>query len=251
MSGSALAASLASSLAWPIVVLVIVFVLRKQLGVLVRNLADRMAHLARVQTPVGSAEFDSKLLEVKKELDPVPATTRVNTALQETITEESQSDPEQRRTSAGHLWLGSSNRIIIPDIANPRELEADSPEATVLASWNRIEIAVQLVAYNLGIDVKDRSFQQYAIAVIASLGKQGVMPDFAAKTDALLKLAAMRNLVAHRGSEEITKLQAVEYAVSAIRLAELVVDAYNRLAERDLAEVRREFSASIPLHPVD
>jgi hypothetical protein len=239
-------ASLVGNVAWPIVVLVLALVFRHQLVGLVNNLAERMKHLKRLQTPAGSAEFDDQLIEVKEEIAPLvngaeqkaiesqlEVTTKELDAMpQGTALHESPDMPlVHSESSEGQNitdWV-SADRIVM-DNSDLSELGQESPEAMVLGAWNRLETTIDLIALNLKIGVKKRRYSSsLASIVIGRLNELEVLNDAEDSITVIARLRGMRNSVAH-ASEKITKLQAYEYAVSALQMTNLLINAYNNYA---------------------
>jgi len=253
MSVMTFISSLVSTLAWPVIVLVLALIFRQQIAGLVHNLAERVKHLTKLQTPAGSAEFDDQLIKVKEDIAPIVRGEEGKAGIQtEAITDSKSSDepPENAIqhespaasidhseepndvTRAFETWV-SADRIVM-DNSDLREMRQESPEAMLLGAWNRLEVTINLVAFNLKIDVRNRSFLWVALAVIDRLHRSGVLEDAASAASVVTRLGHMRNSAAN-SKGEITRLQAYEYAVSALQIANLLINAYNRLpAKRDL-----------------
>lgn len=253
MSVMTFIASLVSTLAWPVIVLVLAVLFRRQIGGLVHNLAERVKHLTKVQTPAGSAEFDNQLIRVKEDIAPIVRgeeekagiPTQEATALESTDElSVSTTQHESPNGSADHpaepndvtrefkTWVSADH--IVMDNSDLREMREESPEAMLLGAWSRLEVTINLIAFNLRINVKKRSFLWAALAVIDRLHAAGVLEDAPNAASVVTRLGHMRNSVAH-SKEEITKLQAYEYAVSALQISNLLINAYNRLPpERSL-----------------
>src|SRR5712692_3947700 len=253
MSVMTFISSLVSTLAWPVIVLVLALIFRQQIAGLVHNLAERVKHLTKLQTPAGSAEFDDQLIKVKEDIAPIVRGEEGKAGIQtEAITDSKSSDepPENAIqhespaasidhseepndvTRAFETWV-SADRIVM-DNSDLREMRQESPEAMLLGAWNRLEVTINLVAFNLKIHVRNRSFLWVALAVIDRLHRSGVLEDAASAASVVTRLGHMRNSAAN-SKGEITRLQAYEYAVSALQIANLVINAYKRLpAKRDL-----------------
>lgn len=242
-------ASLVGTVAWPVVVLVLALIFRRQLIGFVNNLAERMKHLKRLQTPAVSAEFDDQLIEVKEDIAPIVSSAeekaietqleataqKVNATPQNTTPHKPPDTPltdsDQYPETQNTIDWVSADRIVM-DNSDLRELRQESPEAMVLGAWNRLETTISLIALNLKIDAKKRNrVASSASAAIGRLHELKVLEDAEGSINIVARLRGMRNEVAH-SSEKITKLQAYEYAVSALQMTNLLINAYNNFAAR-------------------
>lgn len=240
-------ASLVDTLAWPVILLVLVLIFRQQVAGLITNLAERMRHLKRLQTPAGSAEFDDELIKVKKDIAPIAADEEKREELNDRVQDDSRTihkpsqDSRQREPSDVPLDQTEepNNQVkdsrtsisvdsIVVDNSDIKELQWESPEAMLLGAWSRLQVAVNIVAFNLNIKRANRSFISMATAAIERLSGHGALDDPVAATSVVARLAKMRNSVAH-SRIEITKLQAYEYAVSALQISNFLINSYNRL----------------------
>jgi hypothetical protein len=255
MSVMSFIATLVNTLAWPIVVLVLGFIFRHQVAQLMHNLAERVKHLTKLQTPAGSAEFDNQLIAVKEDIAPivrsqndVQSSTASASGVDETATEAESDDESQKllRHYSAHSvvdrwesldninpefgdWISADRIVPHTDL---REMQQESPEAMISGAFNRLEVTVDLVAFDLKINVKSHGFLWIALAVLDQLHRRKVLKDAVSTAAVITRLEQMRNSVVS-SSGDITKLQAYEYAVSAWQISNLLIDAYNRLPTKN------------------
>src|ERR1039457_324615 len=155
--------TLVQTLAWPVIVLVLALIFRRQLAGLVHNLAERVKQLTKVQTPAGSAEFDNQLIKVKEDIAPIvegeeakagtpagaAAPTEPTGELSESITRHESANgsigrPNEPRdvTREFKSWVSADH--ILMDNSDLREMREESPAAILLGAWNRLEVAINL-----------------------------------------------------------------------------------------------------------
>lgn len=174
----------ASSALWPIVVLIVVLILRRPLGDLVRNI--------RHATLPGGVEFDVGRLEEAAEeavaSEPLPPAQG-----QQSL------DAAPRADIAG----------VTPDVA---ELAALSPAAVVMNSWRAIESSLRRLYGVAFADDETKRGRPGPMAMISALrrGQFVSEPTFAL----LQELRRLRNAVAHE-DEEPHVGAALSYAESA------------------------------------
>jgi hypothetical protein len=173
MSWLAFIASIVGSTAWPAVVLVLAFALRKHLGPLVRRLDE-------LTLPGGAkAKFN-------KELD-------------------------QARRDAEHLVIEAPLQRIENDASSHVQLSDQDfwelaykyPEAAILKAYKEVEdVALE---YNNIFNDSTLSFNQ----IITALSKHGLIDDNG--LELFYKLRSARNSAAHSGTASITAGEAIQY----------------------------------------
>lgn len=178
MSGLAFVASLVRSLAWPAAVVAIVVVFR-------RPLTSVISHgLRRVKVGSFEAEFEQVEAKVRLELARSPEVSRA-VALDTTVTDEQAAD-----------------------LVKLAEL---SPREAVFEAFSRIETELRKSLRGLVHD--DTLDRQSATALAVMAQRNGLIS--AESVNAVQGLAVMRNLIAHRDTEDVSTDKAVDYLVLA------------------------------------
>jgi hypothetical protein len=194
MDGYQLVASLVGSLAWPIVVLVIFFVLRKQLIALVDRL--KSAKIAGLEVELEQAAKGQQILEQE-----------VKIAKEEVAPKQAQPEPEKvaNRTSAGIIEQKRLEQLIAID-----------PSLAVLDVWALVEAAVSELAAKVGFSDKSIS-KFYRFETISSFSNR---PEMALIVGQFRKLRTIRNKAAH--IRDVTEDEALDFIELSHRFIELV-----------------------------
>jgi hypothetical protein len=157
-------ASLVQSLAWPLAIVLIVFMFRQSLAKLIPG-------LQRLKYKDIELEFGRQLEEVKQELGPSP----VPQELPGPVAEPPRL-PEAKGTSRYY-----------------RSLAEVSPRAAILEAWLGFELAANTAIESLEPSSKGRPLSMPRLFSV--LGESGLLTS--AEVDALTRLRALRNQVVH------------------------------------------------------
>jgi HEPN domain-containing protein len=179
--------NLISSLVWPLVVVFVVFLLRKPLRELICDLGRR---LHSIKFPGGEAEFSQELAEIKEAADIANLPPVVGVPTGESLLLRVEEDMNQ--------WA----RLV--------EL---SPRAAISEAWRWVENAMRETAKRLGIPQPET---RSTIALIRALGKhQALSPETVA---IISDLRGIRNTAVHGIEPEISRSDAIEYISLARRI---------------------------------
>ena len=217
-------------LAWPLVVVFLVWRFKAQAG----RLFDRLLSL---KTPVGTAEFDREAREVSAEakdatLDVEPERRAGDdethgatgiTPPETTATARDRPNGAQPR-NASRLPIGLSPASLqawtASDFRVFRDVAAADPASAVLGAWRRIEQFAHLVIRESGQAERWSS----PTSMLKQLREAGLPPHFVQIADDLRRL---RNSAAHGGDIRITSAGALDYIDAAERLADAMAILYS------------------------
>ena len=173
MDGLTFTASVVQSLAWPSRVVLTVAVLRKPIGAALQRLSK--AKVGPVE-----AEFDQELAKVRKELQ--RAAPR--------LTEKSGETPRPM--------------LSLPEELN--RLAEASPRAAIREAFARIEARLHELLTDAGVEVGGA---QSAVTLARLAQRHGLVSD--ETLNAIEGLAVMRNLSAHRPTDDVSADRARDY----------------------------------------
>lgn len=202
-------ASLVNSLAWPVVVGVLIVVLRTQIRAIFARLGDRVADLKSLRGPGGtSAEFDDRVLDVKQEVSALP---------------------EPKSSADGQKQLDGGR-----DVAQDQDLIAlaeASPRAAILEAWIALESSIRRL-YG-ATNPRENAHQAPVNTMLRKLREQAADP-LIDSINSMAELYYLRIQAAHSKNFEISSLAAYEYAESAYRLARIIngsIDAFQAIED--------------------
>jgi hypothetical protein len=172
--------------AWPIVVVVVVLLFRKQLGQFMKDL--RSARLG--PDGVELERFDRTLEDANRELEEAIKESRADAPGSKELTEPPEVPPA---------------RSFLDEI---QEIAKISPEAAIMEAAGRIELVLRRALERQGVQVDPRqgSLRMLAKAAVAA----GIISS--GEGEAIADLAALRNVVAHRTGRDIDESRALAYA---------------------------------------
>lgn len=240
-----------SSLAWPVVVLIVVLVFRRQLHTLAGNLAERVKHLTKVQTPMVSADFEGELVKAQSEIDlsEIDFTALARQAASDiaSVTSGAESLPGEPASSPPPRRGVTVNPPETPDVIvkgvdgrveyivqakhftfdNLPELAQNSPEGTILTAWNLVEETILDLAQS--VDMDDSDLDNRSISndwpTDELLRRLGPYLPIGSNPDAVLsvinRLSRMQNTIV-KGRPGTTKLEAYDYAATALRIVDIL-----------------------------
>lgn len=182
-----LIASLVGSLAWPVVVIVLVYLFRGPLKTVVDGIAKRVGHIKKLTGPGGvGVEFDDEVEQAAELASELPVPTA----------EDVEADDKQAARSARSI---------------PLELAKIDPGAAVVAAYIPVGEAMRDYVEASGEKLGNRS-------PISFVRRDKALPSELRAL--LLDLAALRNAAAHRSDAEISYESAKTYVESAERAAQ-------------------------------
>jgi hypothetical protein len=189
------------ALAWPLIVLLLVYLFRSEI-------ADKIKHLSKASTPVGTAEFDSKAAQVEqdaeraaekvvekdselpKESTPKPRPTRPpDTTTREELADEGPAEVSPRSRMA----LRSALRALIdaPDFGAAEEVVVSAPDAAVILAYRELEAIAQA---GWTIEHLDDPRPRPGSMVLRDLARTDAFSEFA---PVVAELSQLRNATAH------------------------------------------------------
>jgi hypothetical protein len=175
-------ASFVASVAWPVVVLILVLVFKEQITKLVNAIKDRMPDVERVKTPWGEMVWSSSAVNL--------VSTEVDASL-------------PGREGSGARGHGESRSSVA------RELARIEPSAGVIHAFLGVEQQVGLYLRAVDVPWRFTPIQAFRRAPAAPLHLQRLVDE----------LAKLRNAAAH-GAGDVSLDSALEYIDSAQRVAE-------------------------------
>jgi hypothetical protein len=237
MSALAFVASLVRSLVWPAAVVIVVgLFFREQLREVIRKIAELIPHLRSVKAGGSELTFDSdQLAAARTDMAKIYAAGPAATL---------------RVTAGTNFWLGRGDLYSIlrvpavgvtgglrpsgeaAALASKYELQArtirslasDAPPAvTVMAAWSCLEALLREIAGLTGVS-DTGSLALLADEVITQLDRRGGLPAPDHARSVVQHLLRLK-LPVERGAE-VTKLEAIDYADTAMQITGLLVTAY-------------------------
>ncbi len=176
MNGLEFIAQMTQSLAWPLVVVILLVMFREQLR-------SRVADLSKISFPGGAAEFDKQASEVKSSLASAAADTSKSTIAP----------------------------FVAPDLTSVSS-SADggfTHVGRIVATWSQIEDIVRKRLKDAGVHAGDLR----GIALLEEAKSTGLLTYD--QFNSLRGLNAMRNLAAHGQAGDITEQRVTEFVVLA------------------------------------
>lgn len=188
MNGWEFVASLASSLSWPIVIIVMMVLFNKQLKSLLGNIAGRIPTVSEISGPGNIAlKFEQELKEVKDDLPP----------------EAQKASTDEKDGDAGGHAPGTAGSFL----ATIDALAEISPRAAILEAYLRVETAAAKVVAKYAPHVRRSSIPHMLKRVEA-------VPSYL--VDAAEGLGRLRAEAAHAEEFSIPVQAVREYAATAL-----------------------------------
>lgn len=239
MSALAFAASIVRSLAWPAAVVIIACLFfREQIREVIRKIAERIPHLRSVKAGGTEWTFDSdQLAGARTDLAKIYAagsvgSFRLNTGslytddtsslnLGRILRDHSAGITGSARAAGEAANLRSRYR---PQAMAVRSLADDAPPTvTVLSAWAFLESLLKELARLLGV-TDTGSLALLADEVITRLDRRGGLPAPDHARSVVQRLQRLR-LPVERGAA-VTRLEAMDYAETALQITDLLLTAY-------------------------
>jgi hypothetical protein len=184
--------TMTKALAWPIVVLLLMYIIRDRLG-------DVVSRLIEVTFPGGSVKFADELDKSR--------ITSERVLLQQAAKGED---------TVEHIFQADND-------SNFLALTQEYPELSVLESFKSVESAVLEVAFSFGIDTKHKNMR----SIVSDLHQREILSGDI--VGLFSELAQLRNVAAHAGlGNPITPAQAEIYREQSTILTRAIRDALKR-----------------------
>ncbi|GAA4470367.1 hypothetical protein [Phytohabitans houttuyneae] len=203
---------LVDALSWPLAIIVLLFLFRAAIRNLLEQFANRVKDMTAFRGPVGiEADFDARVLEVREEARTI-----------------STSDTTQGPTDSDRFEYAGYDLSGIEDydVENLAIQAEQMPRSAVIESWIYLEDAIEGAADRLGLlgrgtdqspTSRRRLMTSKLLEYLAS-----AKPDKIREIEPVVQeLRALRNEVAHNRRKNLSPLAAYDYAVTAIRLAQI------------------------------
>ena len=205
-------AAIVSALAWPVAVVVGVFVLREPLRSLLRRLSS-------YDGPVGKLTFGEQL-EGVEELDS-PSARPERPPIPEDIADEDEGEGQgEARGSGSNHQNGHPVGKISDQLDDIAKLATISPPAAVLAAWRTLEASLFSLYRHAGepkADIRAPHGRPLSIHIIEALLAERVITRTLA--DVTSSLRHMRNEAVHNSDSTISEREALGYADVALSAA--------------------------------
>jgi hypothetical protein len=198
---------------WPVVILILFLVFRRQVRKLLELLAGRVKDISSMRG--FGVEFElaqQDTLDARKAVDGMAQASKPDF----------DSGSTEFESVVPQAWTTS-----VEDLADRAQ---ESPQTTIVAAWQQLDAAIRMLYRNLNPDTSASPGVVDQVAkVAATLHQQGVIDNSVvhAVLTTVMKLASSRDSVEKR---YVTKLEAYDYASSATQIARTLLDAYSRLS---------------------
>ncbi len=189
--------ALVSALAWPLTVLILVFLFRREL----RHAAGRLSLLKYKEF---QAEFGRELAQVERKIEQLPSASSTN------------GSQESARHAAGDV--SSDERLL--------RLAEISPRAAITEAWRDVELTTRAAAEAYGIAERGTIA---GTRVIQELVRRGLLPGGVANAYGTMR--QLRNEAVHATEFSVGRDEAVRYGAVAKELQKELVDLIDRAKE--------------------
>lgn len=127
-------------------------------------------------------------------------------------------------TTANMGWMGRDK----PSLQVVAEYAQNSPQTTIVSAWQRLDATVRMLHRKLGMPQlpPGAGIVTETAALAAELADRGVLDKQDSILVAVTELAYVRRSVEQR---VVTKLEAYDFADTALRVSKLLTDAYERI----------------------
>jgi hypothetical protein len=210
-------------LIWPIVVFGLLIIFRSQVRTMISHFADRIKDLKSLRVPGAQIDFEQALLDNKKDLALISHPVEPVAESEAPKPEREELAPMKYRTPLFFdLW-----RSLSPTLD---ALAQNSPQTTIVAAWQQVDSTIRLLyrELNPGEPVSAYGTIDQAGIVCRTLASRGVLDNAASVLTVIMRLSNMRISVEGR---TITRLEAYEYASSALETSQILLQAADRLRE--------------------
>jgi hypothetical protein len=232
-------------LVWPVTIVTLLLIFRAQVRTVLSRFAERIKDIKRVRT-IGGTEidyFEAKLIDIQEEVANLPSSSGQLPMTGEPLPVVIQSPTEEAAPKSDSISGSWRPRAFI----EPPDLESflgSTPRESVDKSWGRIDDTVQRLYKELHADTGDGIRIVNTIAqvpwVCAVLNARGVMKEDVARSvprvindlDRLRYDFAFQPFL--KTDRQLTQLEAYNYAASAHRICQTLLDSFNALSEHPL-----------------
>jgi hypothetical protein len=258
-------AALVQALAWPIAIVTLAVVFRRQLRTLVAQFAGRMKDLKSLRAPGTEIHFADTLLAAQVEIAQLPevitehppidtaehpriVTTDKDSEEKETKDKESQQEPRlipgpKERTVTADSEVGTDRPFTWPDslaydtrwrsAVQGRKYAIGYPETIVLGAWRYLDDTITKIARDMRIRIdKERGEWWPAWIVLRKLEQSGAISDANDVFSIVQKLRALKNSVLFE-TATVSQLEADEYSISARKVVKVIKNAYSAMQSQD------------------
>jgi hypothetical protein len=262
MSVLSFIAALVQALAWPIAIVTLAVVFRRQLRTLVAQFAGRMKDLKSLRAPGTEMQFADTLLAAQVEIAQLPEVTelpRIETKNKETKEKETkekviQQEPgvearprERKGPVSDHSGAVAARHYITPwpgsladdkarwSLIEPKNYSAKgSPEERVLDAWRYLYDSYMAIARGIGIWINEGRGEWWpAWTVLDMLEQRGAISDAKDIFSIIQKLRELKESVIY-GNTTVSQFDASEYWLSAFEVVQIIRAAYYKMQTQDL-----------------
>lgn len=185
MGGFDFTANIISSLAWPLVILVLILVLRAQIKKAAEAIVKRIADITEVTAPGVSVKLEKQISELAERTEALPDSTSEG---ENVIVSPQPARLELRAFSPTVTGTSEAEQ----QVTKYQRLAAENPKAAVLTAFSDLEVLLRRIyEQKLGAQGRFVSFGK----IIDGLERAGLLDDFVSR--ALREVSDIRNEVAH------------------------------------------------------
>lgn len=178
-------ASIIGSIAWPLVILVLILVLRAQIKKAAEAIVKRIADITEVTAPGVSVKLEKQINDLAERTEALPDSTPTG----ENVVVSPQPAKIELRTFNPTVTVASEAE---QQVTKYQRLAAENPKAAVLKAFSDLEVLLRrLYEQNLGAQGRFVSFGK----IIDGLERAGLLDEFVSR--ALREVSEIRNKVAH------------------------------------------------------
>nr|WP_218681063.1 hypothetical protein [Rhodococcus qingshengii] len=215
MTGYEFLASLVGSLAWPVVVLIVLIVGRKKVSQAATALIGKIPVIRELQAGMVSAKFAEEARELKEDAEITEAPAGVSVIDSESVLDITSGTVPDIVEPESMTRLESAQRLLTVD-----------PWAAVISGWTEVEYAIR--------DYYERVTQQPApkrgaIDLLRRIGREDSDLD-SHLLDLIMKLSRMKSDLLHERTSPVPVAAAQDYLYS----VRVVVDQLNRSADQQM-----------------
>lgn len=218
-------------LVWPLALILLVF-FNKPVRNILNRLSDRIKDLRSVSAfgVQGEFDFDRSMVQARKALEEAtsPPPSSEASPDDDAATEKVAPTWTRRPTADIRGWTGRS--LPTPDVV--AEYAQNSPQTTIVSAWQTLDATVRMLYRKLGLArlPDGAGVVTETAALAAELAERGVLDNQDSILLAVTELAYLRRSVEQR---VVTKLEAFDFADTALQVSKLLTEAYERIPARD------------------
>lgn len=206
MSGLDFTARLIGSLAWPLVILVLILVLHAQIKKAAEAIVKRIADITEVTVPGGSVKLEKQINDLAKQTEALPEAVPRDDNLEHAVSASEledllgHTDAFRVRVRPTPMYYDRLQTVSAPpasadvglQMTRYQRLAAENPKAAVLSAFSDLEVLLRrLYEQNLGAQGRVVSFGK----IIDGLERAGRVDENVSR--ALREVSDIRNTVAH------------------------------------------------------